>query len=57
MYGACELKDQTYKKTRTLHFSEKKTENATRPKTRVTDRSQNLRSRVCCVFGCALAPS
>ena len=23
MYRACELKDQTYKKTRTLHFSEK----------------------------------
>ena len=22
MYRACELKDQTYKKTRTLHFSE-----------------------------------
>ena len=24
MYRACELKDQTYKKTRTLHFSEKR---------------------------------
>ena len=23
MFRACELKDQTYKKTRTLHFSEK----------------------------------
>ena len=22
MFGACELKDQTYEKTRTLHFSE-----------------------------------
>ena len=32
-------------------------ENATRLKTQVLDRSQNLRFRVCCVFGCVLAPS
>ena len=29
-------------------------ENATHPKTQVTDRPQNLRFRVCCVFGCSL---
>ena len=28
MYRACELKDQTYKKTRTLHFSDKRSRNA-----------------------------
>ena len=32
-------------------------ENATHPETQVVDRSQNLRFRVCCVFGCVLAPS
>ena len=30
--------------------------NATHPKTQVMDRSENLRFRVCCVFGCVLAP-
>ena len=33
---------------------QKAPENATHPKTQVTDRSQNLRFRVCCVFGCSL---
>ena len=32
-------------------------ENATHPKTQVPDRSENLRFRVCCVFGCSLFPS
>ena len=41
-----------------VHRGEQKTpENATHPKTQVIDRSQNLRFRVCCVFGCSLFPS
>ena len=32
-------------------------EGSTHPKTQVIDRFQNLRFRVCCVFGCSLFPS
>ena len=32
-------------------------ESATHPKTQTTDRSENLRFRVCCVFECVLAPA
>ena len=46
--STCELFWQAPKSTRKLN---------THPKTRVTDRSQNLRFRVYCIFGCALAPS
>ena len=41
----------------TLGRRQRAPENATHPKTQVIDRSQNLRFRVCCVFGCVLAPS
>ena len=36
---------------------QKAPENATHPKTQKIDHSENLRFRVCCVFGCSLFPS
>ena len=36
---------------------QKAPKNATHPKTQKIDRSENLRFRVCCVFGCSLFPS
>ena len=40
-----------------LRGEQKAPENATHPKTQKTDRSENLRFWVCCVFGCSLFPS
>ena len=40
-----------------LRREQRAPENATHPKTQVVDRSENLRFRVCCVFGCSLFPS
>ena len=40
-----------------IREEQKAPENATHPKTQVIDRFQNLRFRVCCVFGCSLFPS
>ena len=48
--------------TRTFAFetseeNKKAPQNATHPKTQEIDSSENLRFRVCCVFGCSLFPS
>ena len=42
------------KKKSKLRGRQEAPENATHPKTQVTDRFQNLRFRVCCAFGCSL---